>query len=124
MAADLRIKGAPGRKAYVNARLVDASMGLDGRGGVLIDDGRIVSVGGAVTAATAGTAATVIDCGGAILMPGLIDMRVFTGEPGNEHRETLASASQAAAAGGVTKCSRHPPCAVSRGKAHGVCLLH
>ena len=35
-------------------------------------------------------------------MPGLIDMRVFTGEPGNEHRETLASASAAAAAGGVS----------------------
>ena len=35
-------------------------------------------------------------------MPGLIDMRVFTGEPGNEYRETLASASEAAAAGGVT----------------------
>src|SRR5258706_14070298 len=37
-----------------------------------------------------------------VLAPGLIDMRVFTGEPGSEHRETLESASQAAAAGGVT----------------------
>ena len=35
-------------------------------------------------------------------MPGLIDMQVFTGEPGEEHRETLATASHAAAAGGVT----------------------
>jgi dihydroorotase len=102
MPADLRIKGAPGRRAYVNAHLVDASSGLDGPGGVLIDDGRMVSVGAGVTQATAGSVATIIDCGGAILMPGLIDMRVFTGEPGNEHRETLASASQAAAAGGVT----------------------
>lgn len=102
MAADLRIKGAPGRRCYVNAHLIDASCGLDGIGGVLIDDGRIVSVGAQVSAATAGPAATVIDCGGATLMPGFIDMRVFTGEPGNEHRETLASASQAAAAGGVT----------------------
>jgi dihydroorotase len=102
MPADLRIKGAPGRRAYVNAHLVDASCGLDGRGGVLIDDGRIVSVGPNVTTASAGSAATIVDCAGAVLMPGLIDMRVFTGEPGNEHRETLASASQAAAAGGVT----------------------
>ena len=37
-----------------------------------------------------------------MLAPGLIDMRVFVGEPGAEHRETLASASEAAAAGGVT----------------------
>jgi dihydroorotase len=102
MAVDLRIKGAPGRRAYLNAHLVDASSGLDGRGGILIDDGRIVSVGPQVTAGAAGAAATIVDCGGAVLMPGLIDMRVITGEPGNEHRETLASASHAAAAGGVT----------------------
>ena len=37
-----------------------------------------------------------------MLAPGLIDMMVFTGEPGHEHRETLATASRAAAAGGVT----------------------
>ncbi|MDF2601752.1 MAG: Dihydroorotase, multifunctional complex type, partial [Methylobacterium brachiatum] len=43
-----------------------------------------------------------IDCRGRILTPGLIDMRAFVGEPGAEHRETLASASAAAAAGGVT----------------------
>jgi dihydroorotase len=102
MPADLRIKGAPGRRAYLNARLIDASSGLDDRGGILIDDGRIVGVGPQVTAATAGAAATIVDCRGAVLMPGLIDMRVITGEPGNEHRETLASASHAAAAGGVT----------------------
>ena len=44
----------------------------------------------------------VVDCRGKLVAPGLIDMRVFIGEPGAEHRETLASASQAAAAGGVT----------------------
>ncbi len=46
--------------------------------------------------------ARVIDCKGHVLCPGLIDMQVFTGEPGQEHRETLKTASQAAAAGGVT----------------------
>jgi dihydroorotase len=44
----------------------------------------------------------VIDCRGNVLCPGLVDMQVFTGEPGQEHRETLKTASQAAAAGGVT----------------------
>ncbi len=43
-----------------------------------------------------------IDCRGKLVAPGLIDMRAFVGEPGAEYRETLASASQAAAAGGVT----------------------
>jgi dihydroorotase len=46
--------------------------------------------------------AEIVDCKGLVLAPGLIDMRVFTGEPGSEHRETLESASRAAAAGGVT----------------------
>jgi dihydroorotase len=42
------------------------------------------------------------DCRGKVVAPGLVDMRAFIGEPGAGHRETLASASQAAAAGGVT----------------------
>ena len=46
--------------------------------------------------------AEIVDCRGRIVAPGLVDMRAFVGEPGAEHRETLASASQAAAAGGVT----------------------
>ena len=47
-------------------------------------------------------APTSIDCRGKLVAPGLIDMRAFIGEPGAGHRETFASASQAAAAGGVT----------------------
>jgi dihydroorotase len=91
-----------GRRAYVNARLFDPGQGLDGTGGIMVADGRLIEVGAAVTAARAGAGAKVVDCRGRLLFPGLVDMRVFTGEPGNEHRETLASASEAAAAGGVT----------------------
>mgnify|MGYP003693838355 FL=1 len=44
----------------------------------------------------------IVNCAGKIVAPGLIDMRAFVGEPGASHRETFASASQAAAAGGIT----------------------
>jgi len=90
------------RRAYVNAQLVDPANGLDEKGGVLIEDGRIVTIGKDVTNSTVGSAQTTTDCKGLTLFPGLIDMCVYTGEPGTEYRETLASASKAAAAGGVT----------------------
>lgn len=83
------------KRAFINAELVS------GRGGLLIEGDHIVAVGKDVTAANA-AGAEVHDCKGKLLLPGLIDMRVFTGEPGSEYRETLASASDAAAAGGVT----------------------
>ncbi len=102
MLAELQLRGAAARRAYVNAHLVDPARGFEGKGGVLIADGRIIAAGPKVKAASAGSGTPVIDCKGKLLFPGLIDMRVFTGEPGNEHRETLASASEAAAAGGVT----------------------
>ena len=96
-------KQSAGRKAYVNARVVDPLQGLDGPGGVLFEDGWILSSGPKVTKESLGSGTAVFDCKGLVLLPGIIDMRVFTGEPGNEHRETLATASEAAAAGGVTR---------------------
>jgi dihydroorotase len=95
-------RSAGNRRAYVNANIVAPAQGLNGRGGILIEDGWILAAGPKVTKDTAGPGATVHDCAGLTLVPGLIDMRVFTGEPGTEYRETLASASEAAAAGGVT----------------------
>ena len=90
------------RRAYVNANIVAPAQGLSGKGGVLIEDGWILDVGPKVTKDSVGATASVTDCKGLTLIPGLIDMRVFTGEPGTEYRETLASASGAAASGGVT----------------------
>ena len=95
-------RSAAGRRAYINANIVAPAQGLNGKGGILIEGGWILAVGAKVTRETAGGGTTVIDCSGLTLIPGLIDMRVFTGEPGTEYRETLASASEAAAAGGVT----------------------
>ena len=85
----------------INARLIDPESGRDEPGGLLIEDGLIADLGGHLRR-NAPAGATVVDCRGNLVIPGLIDMQVFTGEPGLEHRETLASASRAAAAGGVT----------------------
>ena len=84
-----------------NARIIDPATKRDFNGAILCDNGKLFDV---VEGAAPGAPANVarIDAGGLILAPGLIDMRVFTGEPGYEYRETLKSASLAAAAGGVT----------------------
>ena len=87
--------------AFLNARLIDPASGKDEPGGLLVKDGVIADLG-AKLRRNAPEDARVIDCKGHVLCPGLIDMQVFTGEPGQEHRETLKTASQAAAAGGVT----------------------
>ena len=91
----------PRTLALINARLLDPASRLDRPGGLLIRDGLIVDLGPHIADDAVGEA-EIVDCGGHLLAPGLIDMMVFTGEPGHEHRETLATASRAAAAGGVT----------------------
>ena len=90
------------RLAFRNARLIDPASNLDARGGLLIENGKIADVGPRLFNDADANDPEVIDCKGLVLSPGLIDCRVFTGEPGSEHRETLESASRAAAAGGVT----------------------
>lgn len=85
-----------------NARLVDPSRDLDIAGDVLLADGIIREAKRGIGAAGIPEGTEVIDCRGKLVAPGLIDMRAFIGEPGAEYRETIASASQAAAAGGVT----------------------
>ncbi|GEP08548.1 dihydroorotase [Methylobacterium gnaphalii] len=82
-------------------RLLDPSTGREGPGSVLVVDGRIAEVSWGATPGVPEDCER-IECGHSVLAPGLIDLRAFVGEPGAEHRETLASASAAAAAGGVT----------------------
>jgi len=86
---------------FLNARLIDPATGKDEPGGLLVKDGVIADLGGHLRR-NAPDRTRIVDCRGHVLCPGLIDMQVFTGEPGQEHRETLKTASQAAAAGGVT----------------------
>lgn len=85
-----------------NARIIDPSRGVDERGDVLIADGIIRDARRGIGAAGVPEGTDIIDCGGKVVAPGLIDMCAFIGEPGASHRETLASASAAAAASGIT----------------------
>jgi dihydroorotase len=88
-----------------NVRLIDPAAGLDAPGSLLVQGGRIADHGGNLGQPDA---AEIIDGEGAILCPGLVDMRVALGEPGYEYRETIASAAEAAAAGGITTLAALP----------------
>ena len=88
-----------------NVRLLDPSAGLDTVGALLIRDGLIADHGAALGRPDG---ATEIDGDGMVLCPGLVDMRAALGEPGFEYRETIASAAEAAAAGGITTLAALP----------------
>jgi dihydroorotase len=85
-----------------NLRILDPSRGLDETGSIVIRDGVIVAAGSGAQNQGVPEGATVEDCRGLMAVPGLVDARVFVGEPGAEHRETLSSAARAAASGGIT----------------------
>jgi dihydroorotase len=83
---------------FRGARLVDPDSGFDMRGDLLVENGRIAALGGAIQAG----AAEIVAAEGLVLAPGLVDMRVQLREPGAEHMESIESGGAAAAAGGVT----------------------
>jgi dihydroorotase len=94
--------------AFVHARLIDPEKGVELRGGVLVEDGAIKRFGAEVTPLNLPQDIAVVDCGGKVLSPGLIDLRAFVGAPGDEHRESMETAAAAAAAGGVTTIIASP----------------
>ena len=85
------------RLTIINARILDPESGRDEIGSITMEDGLITEIGQDIA-----VDGEVIDARGFIAAPGLIDMRVLTGEPGAEHRESIASAALAAAQGGIT----------------------
>jgi dihydroorotase len=93
---------------FQNARIVDPSRGIDEIGSIIIDGKTIAASGAAALNQGAPENAKIVDCTGKTIIPGLVDGCVFIGEPGAEHRETIASASLAAAAGGVTSVVMMP----------------
>lgn len=88
---------------FENARLIDPEAGTDALGSLTVKAGQIVARNGAVP-----KGATVIDCGGQCLAPGIVDWGVKIGEPGERHKESFRSAGLAAAAGGVTTIIARP----------------
>jgi dihydroorotase len=84
---------------FRGARLLDPATGLDSRGDLLVRDGLILDHGGDLGAPEG---ADTLDAAGHCLAPGLVDLRADIGEPGHEHRETIATAAAAASAGGIT----------------------
>jgi dihydroorotase len=94
--------------AILNARLVDPASGQDERGALLVKNGKIADVIFGGELGSLSDDIETLDARGAMLSPGLIDLRVKTGEPGAEPKETLKSAALAAAAGGVTSIVVQP----------------
>ena len=88
---------------FQNARLIDPEAQTDAPGSLLVRDGVIEGID-----ADAPEGATIIDCNGRVLAPGIIDWGVKIGEPGERHKESFRSAGLAAAAGGVTTIVARP----------------
>jgi len=99
----------PNRKvAYINARLFDAESGLDQKGSLLTIGDSIADFGPMLFNDGVPAAIEIVDCKGHILSPGLLDIQVHFREPGQEHKETIATGSRSAAAGGVTTVACMP----------------
>jgi dihydroorotase len=94
--------------AFTNVRLLDPASGYDGPGALLVRDGVVAGVAQSGDVGPLSDDIEAVDGGGKLLIPGLVDIRVKTGEPGAEPKETLKSAALAAAAGGVTSIVTQP----------------
>jgi len=96
-------------KLLINTRIIDPQNNIDEVGGILIDEnGKIKAVGKKVTKKNAPKDCKIIDCKGNISIPGIVDMRVFVGEPGFEYKENFRTLSEAALSGGVTSVVTMP----------------
>ena len=96
------------KSAIINARIIDTKNNIDETGGILINEnGLIEAVGKDVTKGNVGDI-KVTDCQNKIAIPGIIDGRVFVGEPGFEYKENYTTLSQAAISGGVTSVVTMP----------------
>ncbi len=97
------------QKYLINAKIIDPSQNLDVMGGLIIDEkGKIKAIGKDVNKTNIPSKAEVIDIKKNTLIPGIVDMKTFVGEPGYEYKENFRTLSQAALAGGVTSVVSMP----------------
>ena len=91
------------KKYFLNAHIIDPKNSLDEVGGLIINEnGKIDAVGKKVNKNNIPSREKYIDLGNKHLFPGIVDMRVFVGEPGYEYKENFKTLSNAALSGGVT----------------------
>ena len=96
-------------KIFINARIIDPSQKMDEKGSLILDkNGKVKEIGKNVKKSDAESSAEIFDIKGNVLIPGIVDMKAFVGEPGYEYKENFRTLSQAALAGGVTSIVTMP----------------
>ena len=97
------------KQYFINANIIDPYNSINEKGGLIIgEDGLIEAIGKKVNSNNIPSREKVVDLNGKYIFPGLVDMRVFAGEPGYEYKENFRTLSQAALAGGVTSVVTMP----------------
>ncbi len=97
------------KQYFLNANIIDAHNSLNEVGGLIIDEnGLVEAIGKKVNKNNIPSREKVIDLQGKYIFPGLVDMRVFVGEPGYEYKENFRTLSNAALSGGVTSVVTMP----------------
>jgi len=97
------------KKYFINANIIDPKNSINENGGLIInEEGKIEAIGKKVNTNNLPSREKPIDLKGKYIFPGLVDMRVFVGEPGYEYKENFRTLSEAALAGGVTSVVTMP----------------
>mgnify|MGYP001303443213 FL=1 len=97
------------KKYFLNANIIDPQNSIDELGGMIVnEEGKIEAVGKKVNSNNIPSREKYIDLNGKYIIPGIVDMRVFVGEPGFEYKENFRTLSEAALSGGVTSVVTMP----------------
>ena len=97
------------KQYFLNANIIDPKNSIEEMGGLIInEEGKIEAIGKKVNKNNIPSREKYIDLNGKYIIPGLVDMRVFVGEPGYEYKENFRTLSNAALAGGVTSVVTMP----------------
>ena len=97
------------KQYFINANIIDPHNSLNENGGLIIDElGKIEAIGKKVNNYNLSSREKPIDLKGKYIFPGIVDMRVFVGEPGYEYKENFRTLSNAALSGGVTSVVTMP----------------